>query len=77
MFFYVDISALTLCGPGYLRPPLDHSKAIAHKHILPKIFQIIPNLQNVGFVAVSTEKCSVTSDKIFQVKIFRQKFEEK
>ena len=77
MFFYVDISALTLCGPGYLRSPLDHSKPIAHKHIFSKIFQIILNLENVGVIAVSSDKCPVTSEKIFQVKIFQYKFEEK
>ena len=76
MFLYVDISALTLCGLGYLRPPFEHSKPIAHKHVFPKILQIIPNLQNVGVIAISSDKCPVTSDKIFQVKILQNKFEE-
>ena len=77
MFLYVDISALTLCGPGYLRPPLNRSKPIVHKHIFPKIFHIIPNLENIGAIEISSDKCPVTSAKIFQVKIFQHKFEEK
>ena len=77
MFCYLDISALTLCELGYLRPPLDRSKPTAHKYIFPKIFKITPNLQSIVVIAISSGKYPVTSDQIFQVKIFQYKFEGK
>ena len=77
MFCYLDISALTLCELGYLRPPLDRIKPTAHKYIFLKIFRITPNLQSIVVIAIFSGKYPVTSDKIFQVKIFQHKFEEK